>query len=46
MIDVQLVCPECDAVVDYDDVLEADYNADLSRCPECGEVFPTDDWFE
>lgn len=43
---MEVQCPECGAGVLYDDILEADFNADLSRCPECGEVFPTDDLFE
>lgn len=43
---IELECPSCGAALAYEAVEPVDDWPHLSRCPECGDSFPTDCLFE
>lgn len=43
--EIDLECPACGAIVDYDDVEVVEGHDDKSGCPCCGESSPTEEWF-
>lgn len=43
--EVHINCPACDALIPFSEIGEVAGADDMSCCPECGEVTPTDEWF-
>lgn len=45
MDEIELECPNCGALIGYDDVQEVERDENSAGCPDCGEASPTDEWF-
>lgn len=44
--EIQCECPSCGALLNYDDPEPVEDWPHLSRCPQCGDSFPTDMLFD